>query len=111
MSPKLYAIYHKPTGKYMPARMFRTTHRGWTWWEPTNIHDLGGFDVEVPRLFSKKSSAVQAMGYWLNGNHRAVTSGHYEDFEFGIETRSPEIPRKPADVEIHIISLTKTASI
>jgi hypothetical protein len=108
---ELYAIYHKPTGKYMPARMFRVTRNGWTWWEPTGVNGLGGFDPEVPRLFSKKSSAVQAMGYWLNGNHKTVTSGHYEDFEFGIETVSPEIPRRPEDVEIHIISLTKTAIV
>lgn len=107
---ELYAIYHKPTGKYMPARMFRNSRNGWTWWEPTNIYGLGGFDPEVPRLFSKKSSAVQAMGYWLNGNHKIVTPGHYGVSEFGIEVVTPEIPRKPADIEIHVISLTKTAS-
>lgn len=111
MSKEFYAIYHKPTGKYMPARMFENSRAGWTWWEPTGIHGLGGFDPAVPRLFTKKGSATQAMGYWLNGNHKAIISGHYEDFEFGIETVTPEILRRPQDVEIHIMSLTKTTSI
>lgn len=104
MIPSFYAIFHKPTGKYMPARMFNNSRGGWTWWEPTGVNGLGGFDPDVPRLFTKKSSAVQAMSYWLNGNYKAVTSGHYEDFEFGVEAVSPKIPRNPKDVEIHVIT-------
>lgn len=26
----VWAIRHKPTGKFMPARMFRTASAGWT---------------------------------------------------------------------------------
>lgn len=109
MSKEFYAIYHKPTGKYMPARMFENSRAGWTWWEPTGASGLGGFDPAVPRLFTKKGSATQAMSYWLNGNYKLRVAGHYEDYSAYWERLNPELPRSPEDVEIHVIRLTVIA--
>lgn len=91
MMKEFYAIYHKRTGRYMPARMFEYSRGSWTWWEPTGIGGYEGHDPDIPRLFLKKNAAVQAMEYWL--------------------AESPEIPRNPNDVEIHVITLIVKAVI
>lgn len=107
MSTKFYAIYHKPTGKYMPARMFEHSRGGWTWWEPTGIGGYGGHDPYIPRLFLKKNAAVQAMGYWLNGNYsRRTVASDFGDLSGKLRAESPHIPRNPKDVEIHVLTLT-----
>ena len=111
MIPELYAIFHRPTGKYMPARMFENSRAGWTWWEPTGANGYGGFDPEVPRLFTKKKSAIQAMGYWLNGNYNLKVTGHYDDWGPHMEITNPTIPRNPKDVEIHVINCVVTRVI
>lgn len=107
---ELYAIFHKPTGKYMPARMFENSRAGWTWWEPTGANGYGGFDPEVPRLFSKKGSAIQAMGYWLNGNY-SIKYNCDPDCDGKLRNTTPQIPRNPKDVEIHVITLVVTRVI
>lgn len=104
---ELYAIFHKPTGKYMPARMFKIQRNGWTWWEPTGANGLGGVDPEVPRLFTKRNAAIQAMGYWLNGNYALS----YDETSQHLKNSSPIIPRKPSDVEIHALKLVITSVI
>lgn len=101
----LYAIYHKPTDKYMPAKIFRHTSNGWTWWEPTNIHGYGGSDANVPRLFSRKASAKQAMNYWLKGNYKCSKNNNEDYFTTSMDIIPPYIPRNPKDVEIHAIEL------
>lgn len=110
MIPELYAIFHKPTGKYMPARMFENSRAGWTWWEPTGANGYGGFDPEVPRLFTKKKSAIQAMGYWLNGNY-SIKHSCDSDCDYKLRNSSPTIPRNPKDVEIHVINCVVTRVI
>jgi len=63
----VYAIKHIPTGKLMPARMFRVRGIGWPWWEPTETrpgylpHDTN------PRLFFTRASAANSLGQWLRG--------------------------------------------
>lgn len=105
MMTELYAIFHKPTGKYMPARMFKLARGGWTWWEPTGAHGLGGHEPEVPRLFKNKMAAKRAMYYWLKGNWYA----NYDTYQH-IKSTAPMNPRKSEDIEIHVIlpAVTRT---
>jgi hypothetical protein len=112
MNQEFYAIFHKPTGKYMPARMFGHSRGGWTWWEPAGVGGYGGHDPEIPRLFLKRNAAAQAMGYWLNGNYslRAVPSD-FDDPPRTLRVESPHIPRNPKDVEIHVITCVVTRVI
>ena len=60
MSPAtLYAIKHVPTGKLMPARVFRTSSGGYTHWEPpdTKPGGYGGYNPPLPRFFLDKHAA------------------------------------------------------
>lgn len=108
---ELYAIFHKPTGKYMPARMFKVHKSGWSWWEPTGENGLGGFDPEIPRLFKNRLAAKRAMNYWLKGNY-VLRRDDYFDEAFGyLKNTAPTNPRKPEDVEIHVITLVVTRTI
>ncbi len=100
---ELYAIFHRPTGKYMPAQLFKTTKGGYTWWDPTNP-EYSGYVPGVPRFFSSLNAATVAKSYWLKGEHRRRYSGHYEDFECWIECKPAAVVRKAEDIEIHVIN-------
>lgn len=67
---KVYAIKHKPTGEWMPARMSRVGRGGWSWWVPgppvDGLASCGGFDKN-PRVFFTRASAVRAVAQWLRG--------------------------------------------
>ena len=70
MSPAtLYAIKHVPTGKLMPARVFRTSSGGYTHWEPpdTKPGGYGGYNPLLPRFFLDKHAAAVAVTCWLKG--------------------------------------------
>ena len=106
-----YALYHKPTGKYMPAKMFRTSVGGHTWWEPFEDNWAKGYQPEIPRLFSTHRAAANSKTLWLKGPHEKYV-GSYDPFtdtgEIGgvVVTTSP-LPRQEADLEIHQISLRR----
>lgn len=53
-----YVIQHKPTGFYLPHRK---GNRGFTWDEPRSP------EKGPPRLFTRKSDAVHALNWWLQG--------------------------------------------
>lgn len=105
---KLYAIYHKPTQTYMPARMFATTTAGWSWWEPTGINGLGGLPG-VPRLFTQPRLARVALTAWLKGPTK-IGVKHINAFETTQKAthETPYQPRRLKDMEIHEIQLTIT---
>ena len=107
---ELYAIFHKPTGKYMPAQLFKTTKGGYIWWDLTNP-EYFGYIPDVPRFFSSLNAATVAKSYWLKGEHRRRTSGHYEDFGCWIEYKSAAVVRKAEDIEIHVINPVVTRVI
>lgn len=78
MSPAtLYAIKHVPTGKLMPARVFRTSSGGYTHWEPpdTKPGGYGGYNPLRPRFFLDKHAAAVAVTCWLKGP-RCSTPGN-----------------------------------
>lgn len=107
----VYAIKHIPTGNLMPARMFRVTGIGWSWWEPTETrpgylpHDAN------PRLFFTRASAVNAIGQWLRGplqkQEVKLPGGPLEMDEYRIDVGAvnpkhldPHPPRRREDMEI-----------
>lgn len=104
---KLYGIRHKPTGNYMPAKMFRTSGAGYSYWEPTGVDGFGGHD-QGPRLFQTEHAAKVALGQWLAGRWGpSHTQGAYFDppeYE-GLVARKPIAPRVREDMEIVAFSL------
>lgn len=115
----VYAIKHIPTGNLMPARMFRVTGIGWSWWEPTETrpgylpHDAN------PRLFFTRASAANALGQWLRGplNKREVKMPggplEMDDYRTEICAVGPEFldthpPRWREDMTIVTFTLTET---
>lgn len=95
---KVYVIRHKLSGKFMPARMFRTTNRGASWWEPgTSVpHDPS------PRIFPTAHAARSALGQWLLGPVEKFQTQGYEDPYPEVEMQhvAPAAPRVREDMEI-----------
>lgn len=107
---EVFAIRHKPTQSWMPARMFKTIGRGWSYWTPGDtVEGLDGFDKN-PRIFFTKRSAQNALGAWLNGRWEAQTGtdGDWETGYFTVDIgpapMKPPVERKREDMEI--VSLT-----
>lgn len=98
----VYALRHKPTGKFMPARMSRGSARGWSHWEPTD--DKHVFD-KSPRLFFTMKAAHNAMVQYCLGVHRRhhePATNFWDDpgGEDFVEIQLPLIPRSRDDFEI-----------
>lgn len=97
----VYALRHKPTGKFMPVRMSRGSARGWSHWEPTDDKDV--FD-KSPRVFFTLKSAQNALVQYCLGVHRrdAGWDNHWEAPEYSDVTflDAPKVPRKREDFEI-----------
>lgn len=68
-----YAIRHRPSGAFMPAKMFRIASGGFTWWEPGKEGYEG--HSKLPRLFPDRHAAAVALTMWLKG----PAEKHYED--------------------------------
>ncbi len=62
---EVFALRHKPTGEWMPARMYRTSRGGWSYWEPGSL-DNRPHDGN-PRIFFSLVSARNALTAWLRG--------------------------------------------
>jgi hypothetical protein len=108
----VFAIRHKPTGAFMPSRMFRAgSGRGWTHWDPNDATagGYGGFDKN-PRVFFTRKSANKALGAWLAGpwEKTRVDEGDwvtgYTTFDGPPVPFTPKVPRLSAEMEI--VSLT-----
>jgi len=119
-SATLYAIRHVPTGKLMPARIFRMSSGGYTYWEPTDPepNGYGGYNPLVPRFFCDKQSAALAVSCWLKGpyvrNYRSTNAWDEEPDEYPAGSKpSPSAavgkpPRNPGDLEIVTFTLTES---
>lgn len=107
---KVYALRHKATGEFMPAKMFRTASRGWSHWAP-------GPKVEAPydanpRLFFTHKGADNSRVLWAQGvfkRHVGSYTGfdsveHYDE----TEVVAPPTPRHKDDLEIVTYELTET---
>lgn len=108
----LYALYHRPTGNYMPAKMFRCSFRGYSWWEPTGAQGLGGVSG-VPRLFKTKHAANVAKTFWLKGcyKHNKVIESDgwdmpsYEITRGTVSAKEQLLPRNPDNLIIVTLEL------
>lgn len=103
---QVFAIRHKPTGEFMPARMSRNGFGGWSWWREPNV---SAFD-KTPRIFPSKQGAQNALTAWLQGRWvtEYTTSGSWEG-ESTEKTPVPEkceTPRVREDMELVQLLLT-----
>ena len=110
----VYCLRHKVTGKWMPARMFRASSHGWSFWNPYETrpgyvpHDAN------PRVFFTKQSALNAKSMWEAGEWRkGWTAGSY--FEPPEETTpAPYDPedhkRARGDLEVVAMTLEEKAN-
>jgi len=113
---KVFAIRHKPTGEFMPHRMYRTRERGWSHWVPGPEADgwagANGYDKN-PRLFFTLQSARNALTAWLQGPWKATveTDGDWETGYYDVPgtpaPTSPPAPRHRADMEIVTFTLSE----
>ena len=101
---KAWAIKHRPTGNWMPARMYRTARAGWSNWDP--LEERPGykpFDPH-PRIFFTLQSARNALTAWLAGEWKRETgiTDHYFDPEpfDDLLVSEPANPRRREDMEI-----------
>lgn len=100
----VYAIKHKPTGKFMPLKMTRCGVRGWSNWNP-GVRD--GFDT-TPRIFKDRGSASKALSAWLLGQHtREYTQTADDDYVEVVINYQPN--RKREDMEVIQMLLTETS--
>ena len=89
----IYAIRHKPTGHFLPAR--KSNRRGFSFDEPLPSGGALG-----PRVFYSKQSAMNALTAWLQGKFKADTTYSYEgEADYAI-TVDPQPHRVRSDMEI-----------
>jgi hypothetical protein len=77
-SPSLYAIRHKPTGRFLPRPP--SGQKGGTWVEPTSD--------KIPRFFNKPSVARGFLSIWCKG---PLVRAKSVDWETGLD----EVDIKP----------------
>lgn len=101
---KYFVIRHKPTGEFMPARMFLKSNRGYTYWEPTGLNGLTADPArKTPRLFQTEHAAKVALTVWLKG---IAVIDYNDDGDPRHSIEAPPMPRIKSDMEIVAISLT-----
>lgn len=94
----IYAIRHKPTGKYLPQPVGRN-RRGGSHVEPEDP------DEQPPRFFTSLTTAKIVLSHWLKGkviaergNYYNPSDGSYDYYEDFHTTPCPD--RKREDMEI-----------
>lgn len=101
---KVYALRHKATGAFMPARMFRNAGRGWSHWSPGVEGAEAPYDAS-PRLFSTRKGAENSRVLWAAGvweRNVGTTYSYYdgpEDYDETVPT-APPAPRHKDDLEV-----------
>ena len=106
----VYAIRHKPTGSWMPARMFRTSGKGWSYWAPADPSSDKPYNKN-PRIFYTLQSARNALTAWLQGEwvRGTVREGDWETGYYEVDAEpipnNPPVERKRDDMEIVIFHL------
>lgn len=104
---EVFAIRHKPTQAWMPARMFKGS-RGWSYWTPA---DTDAYDKN-PRIFFTKRSAQNALTAWMQGEWEQglVQDGDWETGYYMVdgdpEPKKPKVERKREDMEIVTLTLS-----
>ena len=96
---QIFAIRHKPTGKFIPSKMSRNGgSRGWSHWSP-GIRD--GFG-DAPRIFDSEIKAKRALSAWLRGEYEVndYDYGHYRN-----TLKQPKGQRNVEDMEIVVAEI------
>lgn len=107
----VYCLRHKATGKWMPARMYRTSAAGFSFWNPYETRPGWVPHEPNPRIFFTRQSAKNAKAMWEAGEWRkrfgpADCSMPFGPEEFiGIAPAAPENPRAKGDLEIVAMTL------
>jgi hypothetical protein len=101
-----FALRHKPTQRYMPARMTATGKAGWSWWNPESV-EFSGHGIE-PRLFATIRGARTAARTWLKG--RVSKEYDQQTGEFKTLALLPDEGRKAEDLEIVTLLLSEVRS-
>jgi hypothetical protein len=109
---KVWSIRHKPTGAWMPSRMYRSG--GWSYWNPGYAHPEYGVEKpfdQNPRIFFTLQSARNSLTAWMQGQweSRQVTTVDWEGIPDGYDdltTNEPPVERKREDMEIVELELT-----
>ncbi len=101
---KIWSIRHKPSGAFMPARMYRTAGSGWSYWDPLETRPgYRAFDTN-PRVFFTLQAARNALTAWLAGEWKReqVVSNSYFDPEpyDDLSVAEPTTLRRREDMEI-----------
>ena len=108
-----YALYHPATGNYMPAKLFKQAASGYSYWEPTNSHGMGGIG-KLPRLFETLHAACMAKYYWETGpykRHMQTESEGWDmptyEYQSGVikDTTEQILPRNKGDLVIVTVEL------
>lgn len=102
---QVFAIRHKPTGKWMPARV-NATAGGWSYWNPTSDDVVRDGN---PRVFFTLRSAQNALTAWLMGEHSRKQGVHvdWEGIPDGYDDHVVNAPRAPRHRgEMEIVSFT-----
>lgn len=103
----VYAIRHKPTKEFMPARMNKSG-QGWSHWTPGDAEDPP-YDSN-PRVFYNPHSARNALTMWLQGKWERNSGTSYDwegtpDSYDHMRVNAPTVPRLRAEMEIVTFSL------
>lgn len=102
----VFAIQHVPSGDFMPARMFRTSGRGWSTWKSGPEYDKP--HDPNPRIFFSLPSAVRAQAAWYAGvwGHVQVSDGLFGPEEDGQVKPVPTCGRDEGTLRIVPLYLT-----
>lgn len=109
---KAWALKHKATGQWMPARMSRSSARGWSHWSPGYVHPefgLAQIHDKNPRIFFTLQSARNALTAWAQGaweNTHSAGSYFEPPEDTGPAPMAPPAPRNRGDLDVVELRIT-----
>lgn len=72
----IFLIQHIPTGKFLPARLFRISNRGTSRWAPWEEKPEFPYYEPSPRVFYSRNKAANCLRQYLRGKGEWVTVGY-----------------------------------
>lgn len=114
MQLPVFALRHVATGRFMPARMYRTSGAGWSYWNPHETREGWKPHDENPRIFFTHQSAKNAAAMWTAGEWKRHRGTSYsfdgvDNFDY-LEVKTPEAPRRRGDLEVVALMLVDSFS-
>ena len=98
---KVWTLRHKPTGRFMPCRMFKRNAGGWSYWNPhEEPPGYVPFDRN-PRVFFTLQAARNARAAWAAGEwKRGMTVGGFLEPPEETHPHPHPVQRNRDDLEI-----------